>query len=187
MKSSEILTTQGFIEHIEVSRIHGSRSPLRSELGSLDELALSIMKNGLLFPIVVRKTNGLFFEVVAGNRRFEACRQLGLTSIPCYVAESNDREAYEAALVENVQRKRLNPLEEAKAFKRCVDDFGYGSASDLARQIDKSPSHVCRRISLLKLPECFRDNFCGAQTLEWKKKSYLLWVMIVSQSQCRIL
>ncbi len=153
MKSSEIVTTQGFVEHIEVSRIHGSKSPLRSELGALDQLASSIMKNGLLFPIVVRQTDDLFFEVVAGNRRFEACKRLDIKLIPCYVAEFNDKEAYEVSLVENIQRKTLNPLEEAKAFKRYVDDFGYGSASDLARQIGKSPSYVSRRISLLKLPE----------------------------------
>ena len=153
MKSSEIVTTQGFVEHIEVSRIHGSRSPLRGELGALDELATSIMKNGLLFPIVVRQTDDLFFEVVAGNRRFEACKRLNIKLIPCYVAEFNDKEAYEASLVENVQRKTLNPLEEAKAFKKYVDEFGYGSKSDLARQMGKSPSYVSRRISLLKLPE----------------------------------
>ncbi|MDG6995475.1 MAG: ParB/RepB/Spo0J family partition protein [Nitrososphaerota archaeon] len=153
MKSSEIVTTQGFVEHIKVSRIHGSGSPLRSELGALDELALSIMKNGLLSPIVVRQTDDLFFEVVAGNRRLEACKRLDIKMIPCYVAEFDDKEAYEASLVENVQRKTLNPLEEAKAFKKYVDDLGYGSESDLARQIGKSPSYVSRRISLLKLPE----------------------------------
>ena len=153
MKSSEIITTQGFVEHIDVSRICGSRSPLRSELGDIDELATSIIENGLLSPIVVRKVDDVFFEVIAGNRRFEACKRLDIKLIPCYVAEFDDKEAYEASLVENLQRKTLNPLEEAKAFKRYVDDFGYGSESDLARRMGKSPSYISRRISLLKLPE----------------------------------
>ncbi|MGI0090231.1 MAG: ParB/RepB/Spo0J family partition protein [Nitrososphaerales archaeon] len=153
------MITQGFVEDIDSGKIHRSRRPLRSELHDIDELSSSVIEKGLLCPIVVRpRDNGRFFEVVAGNRRFEACKRLKIKRIPCYVAEFDDREAYEASLVENLQRKTLDPLEEAKAFERYVDEYGYGSASELSRRIGKSPSYVSRRIALLKLPKKVQEQ-----------------------------
>lgn len=155
MMSSETTTMQGFVEHIDAGKIRPSRTPLRSGVGAeemIDELASSIMEKGLLSPIVVRPVDS-FFEVVAGNRRFEACKKLKIKRIPCYISEFNDKEAYEASLVENLQRKTLDPLEEARAFKKYVDEYGYGSASDLAKKIGKSSTYVSRRIALLKLPK----------------------------------
>ena len=164
MMSSESATTQGFVEHIDAGKIHPPRTPLRttSEFVSSDhdlveDLASSIMEKGLLCPIVVRPIDS-FFEIVAGNRRFEACRKLGIKRISCYVSEFNDKEAYEVSLVENLQRKTLDPLEEAEAFKRYVNELGYGSASDLARKIGKTPTYVSRRIALLKLPKKVQEK-----------------------------
>ena len=140
-------------------KIRPSKHPLRKELGPLDELMASIIEKGLMSPIVVRPAEAENkFEVVAGNRRFEACRKLGMGSIPCYITEFDDKEAYESSLVENLQRKTLDPLEEARAFGRYVDDFGYGSESELARKIGKSPSYVSRRIALLRLPKRVRTQ-----------------------------
>lgn len=123
------------------------------------------MEKGLLQPIVVRPVGEDRFEVVAGTRRFEACRRLKISSIPCYISELDDKEAYEVSLIENLQRKTLNPIEEGSAFKRYVDEFGYGSLSELAKRISKSPSYVSRRIALLSLPAELKDKLLRSAKL----------------------
>lgn len=112
---------------------------------------ISIEEKGLLQPIVVRPLEG-GFEVVAGNRRFEACRRLGWRKIACHIVELEDKEAYEASIIENVQHKTLNPIEEAEAYQRYATEYGYGGISELARRIGKSQEHVSRRVQLLSLP-----------------------------------
>lgn len=97
----------------------------------------SIQQKGLLEPIVVRPVEKAF-EVVAGNRRFEACKKLGWRSIPCHVVELDDKEAFEVSILENVQRETLNPIEEGRAYRNYVDECGYGGESELARKIGKS-------------------------------------------------
>ena len=121
-------------------------------MGSLEELIASIEEKGLLEPIVVRPVeNG--FEVVAGNRRLEACRRLKMCKVPCHIVELDDREAFEVSLVENVQHETMNPIDEARAFKKYIDDYGYGGVSDLARKIGKSQEYVSNRLRLLSLPK----------------------------------
>jgi ParB family transcriptional regulator, chromosome partitioning protein len=144
----------GIAQEVEVRKIRSPRYSLRVEYGQMDELLLSIAQKGLVQPIVVRpiEENDLF-EVVAGNRRLRACKILRVKKIPCYIMNLDDKEAFEMSLVENLQRKTLNPLEEAKAFKIYVTEFGYGSETDLAKRVGKSPSYVSRRIGLLKLPK----------------------------------
>jgi ParB family chromosome partitioning protein len=151
--------SRGFFEDVETKRIRYSRRPLRNESGITEELLLSVAEKGLVQPIVVRplrEEDG--FEVVAGNRRLQACKTLGLRKIPCHVIELDDKEAYEMSLVENLQRRTLNPIEEAKAFKSYVDEYGYGSETTLARTLGKSPSYVSRRIALLKMPANVQDR-----------------------------
>lgn len=141
----------GVVEDIEIELIRPSRRPLRISIGRIDDLMLSIQEKGLLQPIVVRPIeNG--FEVVAGNRRLEACRKLEWKKIPCLVVDIDDREAFETSLIENIQRNSMNPIEEALAFKKYVEDYGWGGISDLAKRIGKSTSYVSRRIKLLDLP-----------------------------------
>jgi ParB family transcriptional regulator, chromosome partitioning protein len=141
----------GYIEALYVGRVKHSQTPLRIELGRLDGLMASILEKGLLHPIVVRPMGG-DFEVVAGNRRLEACKKLGMRKVTCHILDLGDREAYEVSLIENVQRQTLNPVEEAKAYKKYVDEYGYGSVSDLALKIGKSEEYVSHRIGLLSLP-----------------------------------
>jgi ParB family chromosome partitioning protein len=119
---------------------------------NVEELALSIRQQGLLQPIVVRPKNHKY-EVVAGNRRLEAVRSLKLRKISCHVIELSDREAYEVALVENVHHKTMNPIEEAMAFQKYVESYGWGGISDLASRIGKSQEYVTKRLQLLRLPE----------------------------------
>ena len=147
----------GYVEQIETKSIRDSTRPLRKEAGQLEDLMASILRRGLLEPIIVRP-GGKGFEVVAGNRRLEACRRLKIRVVPCHVVDLCDRGAYEVSLTENIQRQTLNPLEEAEALKRYVNDYGYGGVSELARRIGKSQSYVSRRIALLSLPDDLKEE-----------------------------
>ncbi len=141
----------GIFEDLEISRIDFPKNGLRVNVGSIEELASSIVEKGLLQPIVVRVL-GDRYEVVAGNRRLSACKLLKWRKIPCHIIELDDRESYEVSLIENVQHKTLNPIEEAMAFKRYVEEFGWGGVSVLAEKIGRSQEYVSRRIQLLQLP-----------------------------------
>ncbi len=122
------------------------------ERSTNSELVNSIRQNGLLHPIVVR-TKGSFFEIIAGCRRYSACRVLGLRKIICHVVELDDKSAFEVSLTENIQRRSLDPIEEARAFKAYVEHLGWGGLTELASKISKSPAYVCKRMALLNLPE----------------------------------
>jgi ParB family chromosome partitioning protein len=141
----------GIIDDIELSKISESSFLLRPNSVEVDDLARSIKQKGLLQPIIVR-TKKVGFEIVAGNRRYMACKILGWRKITCHIVELGDKEAYEVSLVENVQRKTLSPLEEAGAFKAYVSDFGWGGVSELATRLGRSQSYITKRIKLLTLP-----------------------------------
>ena len=145
-------TIVGSIQDINISEIVASSKQLRVSIDSLDELSASITRIGLLQPVVVRIVDSSF-EIVAGNRRYFACKKLGIRKMPCHVVELDDKEAFEFSLVENVQRCTLNPLEEANAFKKYVERYGWGGTSDLARMLSKSVSYITKRIKLLDLPK----------------------------------
>ncbi|MEM2759276.1 MAG: ParB/RepB/Spo0J family partition protein [Nitrososphaerales archaeon] len=147
----------GIFEELEISKINFARKDLRINVGSIDELASSIAEKGLLQPIVVRVL-GNKYEVVAGNRRLSACKLLKWRKILCHVVELDDKEAYEVSLIENVQHKTLNPIEEALAFRKYVEEFGWGGVSYLAKRIGKSQEYVTRRIQLLQLPSKVQEK-----------------------------
>lgn len=142
----------GILQEIAISKIRHPTDQLRLNLEHLEELAASINQHGLLQPIVVRPKNHEF-EVAAGNRRLAAVKMLKLRKISCHVVELSDREAYEVALVENVQHKTMNPIEEGLAFSRYVKNHGWGGVSDLAKRIGRSQEFVTKRVQLLRLPE----------------------------------
>lgn len=118
----------------------------------LEELALSIKEKGFIQPVVVRKIDGLKFEIVAGERRFRAARSLGLKEIPVIIKELDEKEAFILAIVENIQREDLNPLEEAQSFKRLMGEFGF-SLEDIARFVSKDKTTIANSLRLLNLPE----------------------------------
>src|ERR671911_1115608 len=128
-----------------------------SQQESIDELSRSIKKHGLLQPIIVRPINR-GFEIVAGHRRFQACKLLRWKTIPAMVKDASDKDAFEIQLVENIQRKTLDPIEEAHAFKLYVRDYGWGGVTYLAETIMKSEQYVSSRIQLLKLPQNVIDK-----------------------------
>ncbi|MBY0363520.1 MAG: ParB/RepB/Spo0J family partition protein [Phreatobacter sp.] len=120
----------------------------------LQELADSIRERGIIQPIVVRTVAGVVdaYEIVAGERRWRAAQRAELHEVPIHLVEVGDREALELAIIENVQRADLNPLEEALGYNELIEQFGY-SQTDLAKIIGKSRSHVANTLRLMKLPE----------------------------------
>jgi ParB family chromosome partitioning protein len=143
----------GWVEDINISDIVPPSNVLRSNMNGLEELAESIKKIGLLQPIVVRINHSGNFEIVAGNRRFNACKKIGRRKISCHVVELDDKTAYEVSIIENVQRNTLDPIEEGLAFRKYVVEFGWGGVSELAEKLSKSTSYVCKRIKLVELPK----------------------------------
>jgi len=124
--------------------------------GALLELAESIRRNGVVQPILVRRTEGGTYEIIAGERRWRAAGIAGQREIPAIVRAYDDRKVLEIALVENIQREDLNPLEEAAGYKRLIDEFGY-TQEELAGAVHKSRSHVANLLRLLELPEDLRQ------------------------------
>ena len=120
---------------------------------SLDELTNSIRERGIIQPIVVRpdKTNNDKYEIIAGERRWLASQNAGLHEIPVVILDVNDIKSLEFAIVENVQRQDLNPIEEAKGYQRLVDDFNYNQ-DKLSKFIGKSRSYIANSLRLLGLP-----------------------------------
>jgi len=121
---------------------------------SLDELAASIKEKGIIQPLLARPVPGApdAYEIVAGERRWRAAQRAGLHEVPIISIDADDRQALEFAIIENVQRADLDPLEEAAGYERLGDEFLYTQA-DLAKVIGKSRSHVSNCLRLLKLPE----------------------------------
>jgi ParB family chromosome partitioning protein len=147
----------GSVEDINLSEIVLPSSLLRSNLNGVEELAESIKNVGLLQPIIVRVNSSHCFEIVAGYRRFNACKKIGWRKITCHIVELDDKTAFEVSLIENVQRHTLNPIEEGLVFRNYVNKFGWGGVSDLAEKISKSPGYVSKRIRLVELPDSVID------------------------------
>lgn len=122
----------------------------------LQDLASSIRQHGIVQPVVVRPIADGKFEIIAGERRWRAAQLAGLNEIPVLIREVDDRTALELAIVENVQRADLNPLEEALGYEQLIAEHGY-TQNDLGEIIGKSRSHVANSLRLLKLPELVRD------------------------------
>jgi ParB family transcriptional regulator, chromosome partitioning protein len=142
---------------ISISQIQTSWFYERSCVAEIEELASSISRQGLIQPIIVRLTSSTSagpgeYSIVAGNRRFNACKALGWKEIPARVIVASDKVAFELSIAENIQRKSLNPIEEAYAFQAYQMNYGWGGISDLAFRIGKSISYVDRRMRLLGLP-----------------------------------
>lgn len=122
----------------------------------LQELAGSIRQHGIVQPVVVRTVGAGRYEIIAGERRWRAAQLAGLVEIPVIIRDVDDRTALELAIVENVQRADLNPLEEAMGYDQLIEDHGY-TQNDLGEIIGKSRSHVANSLRLLKLPDPVRD------------------------------
>lgn len=133
------------------------RNPRRHfDESELQDLAASIRQHGIVQPVVVRTVDQNRFEIIAGERRWRAAQLAGFTEVPVIVRDVDDRTALELAIVENVQRSDLNPLEEALGYEQLIAEHGY-TQNDLGEIIGKSRSHVANSLRLLKLPDPVRD------------------------------
>lgn len=131
---------------------------------SLAELAESIREHGILEPLVVAKTPA-GFQIIAGERRWRAAKLAGMSRVPVIVKETSPQGMLEMAIVENVQRQDLNPLERAQAYRRLMDEFGL-SNSEIAQRVGKSPAYISNTIRLLGLPDALKDALMIGQTTE---------------------
>ncbi|HMT40422.1 MAG TPA: ParB/RepB/Spo0J family partition protein [Sphingorhabdus sp.] len=145
------------VSTIAVADIHPNPAQPRRHFSeeSLQELAASLKRHGLIQPILVRPHGG-GYQIVAGERRWRAAQKAQLHQIKAVVRELSDEETLEIALIENIQRQDLNPIEEADAYRKLCDDFGH-SQSELAAIVEKSRSHVANMMRLLELPTLVRE------------------------------
>ena len=141
---------------LKISQLKESKLQPRKnfEPEAIAELAKSISDKGVLQPLLVRKL-GKYYEIVAGERRFRAAKQAGLSEVPVIIRELSDQETLEIAIIENLQRENLNPIEEAEAFKKLLD-FGM-SQEEVAKSVGKSRSAVANTLRLLNLPKRARN------------------------------
>lgn len=146
------------IAHISIESIHARKDQPRKYFDNeaLSELASSISVHGVIQPIIVRDMKNGTYEIIAGERRFRASKLAGLSEVPCIVMEADELEAAQLALIENIQRQDLSPVEEAKAYKALIDSYGM-SHEDVALKVGKSRSTVTNCMRLMELPEKILD------------------------------
>lgn len=144
---------KGMVGEVLLAQVHPNPNQPRTNFKpeEIEELANSIKRHGLLQPILIRKT-GDGYEIIAGERRWQACRSLGMETIPVRFWLADDTEAFEAALVENIQRSDLNPIEEAYGYKRLMERKGM-TQSEVAQTVSKGRSTIANALRLLDLPE----------------------------------
>ena len=146
------------VRHVSIKQVHPCRFQPRKDFteDSLRELADSIKEQGIIQPLLVRQ-NGAEFELIAGERRWRAAQLAGLGEVPVLVREADDRAVLELALIENLQRENLNPLEEALGFAQLIEQFRL-TQEEAAARVGKSRAAVANALRLLKLPPGVRDQ-----------------------------
>ncbi len=161
------------IVSIELSSIHPNPYQPREEYSDAEIAGLidSIKSKGVIQPIVVRRS-GKILELVCGERRYRAAKKAGLRRIPVVIKDLQDREVLELALIENLQRKDLNPIEEAKAFNRLIKEFGL-TQSEVAKVVGKERSTITNRIRLLRLPHSIQSMVLRNEITEGHARALL--------------
>ncbi|MCX7762847.1 MAG: ParB/RepB/Spo0J family partition protein [Candidatus Kryptonium sp.] len=150
----------GVIAKIEIAKIKPNPYQPRESFDrdSLEELKQSIIEKGVIQPITVRRLPGGMYELIAGERRVKASAEAGFTHIPAYIIEvESEKELLELALIENIQREKLNPIEIAKAYQRLIEELGY-TQEEIAKKIGKDRTTVANFIRLLKLPDQIQES-----------------------------
>lgn len=157
---------------IPVDEIEPNPNQPRQTMGDLAELTASIREKGVLEPLLVRRV-GRSYQIIAGERRFRAAVEAGLSELPCIVRDSSDAETMELALVENLQRKDLTPFEEADGLRVLANEFQY-THEDLAEKLGKSRTTITESLSLTAMPEEVRQ-LCRLADIQ--SKSLLLQIV----------
>ena len=147
------------VTRIELSAITPKKNQTRKyfDPAALDGLAQSIATHGVIQPIIVRDIKNGTYEIIAGERRWRASRQAGLSEIPCIIIDADEVLAAQLALIENIQRENLNPYEEAKAYRSLMDDFGL-SQEEVSKKVGKSRPAIANSLRLLDLPDSVAEK-----------------------------
>lgn len=150
----EVTEKEGENREIDLDLIRTGKSQSRKIFNEekINELAQSIKENGLLQPIIVRKTEDKKYEIIAGERRWRACRVAGLEKINVIIKKFDDEEAAAASIIENIQRENLNPIEEAEAYDSLIKTYSY-TQEEISRRVGKTRSFIANMIRLLNLIE----------------------------------
>jgi ParB family chromosome partitioning protein len=157
---------------IETERIEPNPHQPRKQFGDLSEMVASIKEKGILEPILVRSQGGKY-QIIAGERRYQAAKLAGLRSVPCIEVDVDSRGMLEISLIENLQRKDLTPFEESAAVQRLVEQFRY-THEEIARKLGKSRTVVTEMLSLNRMPESVQER-CRQADIE--SKSMLLQIV----------
>jgi ParB family transcriptional regulator, chromosome partitioning protein len=141
------------LREIDIDRIIPNTQQPRKQFDedALDELAASIREHGVIQPVVVSALEDGFFQLIAGERRWRASQRAGLLRVPAVVREAGEHDSLELALIENLQREDLNPMEEAYAYERLISDFGM-TQEEVARRVSKNRATIANMLRLLRLP-----------------------------------
>ena len=155
---NENATDNNGVVTLRITEIEPNRNQPRTDFDetALAELAESIKTHGLIQPIVVRPVSTGAYQIVAGERRWRACRMAGLTEVPVIIKELDDRKYFEIALIENLQREDLNPVEEASGYRSLIDNYGL-TQEQVAESVGKSRSAVTNMLRLLSLNKSALD------------------------------
>lgn len=167
LDEGDVITEIG-VEEIQAS---GYQPRRRFDEERLEELAASISEHGVVQPVIVRRKDG-GYELVVGERRWRAAKRVGLERIPAVVKDVSDGQMVEMALVENLQREDLNPLEEAYAYKSLVEEFGL-TQEDVARRVGRSRPAVANALRLLQLSEAIRERIAAGEISAGHAKAIL--------------
>jgi len=156
-KEEENADALGVINYIDINQIKPNSNQPRKTFDEekLEELAASIKEHGLIQPIVLRKA-GKGYEIVAGERRWRAARKIGIKEVPCIVKELTDEENMLLAIIENMQREDLNPVEEAEGIRQMIDTYGL-TQEQVSKSVGKSRPYIANCLRLLKLPEVIKE------------------------------
>lgn len=173
--SGEALARSRAVLEVQVDRLEPNPYQPRKTLDdrSLEELTLSIEAHGVVQPVVVRRTDDPEeFQIIAGERRWRAAKRAGLRTVPCVVQDADDEKALELALVENLQRDDLGPLETAQALRHLIDEFGL-TQEQLSEQLGRSRSAVANLLRLLDLPEYAQEALAAGRITQGHARALL--------------
>lgn len=170
---------------VEISRIQPGKYQPRLEFDKekQQELVDSIREKGVVQPVIVRATDGQF-ELIAGERRLRAAKELGWTKIPALIKNVSDEQALELAIIENVQRENLNPIEEAKAYLKLSNEFNL-TQDDIAKKVGRNRVTVANAMRLLKLPAEIQDDVSSGKISAGHAKVILMLESAQSQKKLR--
>ena len=160
-------------KQIDIEKIKANENQPRTIFDDekIAELATSIKENGLIQPLIVRKYNRNY-QIIAGERRYRACKLAGLKTVPCIIKDIDDKQMDTYAIIENIQREDLTPIEEANAYKTLIDTYGM-SQTELANKVGKKQSTIANKLRLLKLSDEVKDALKYKQITERHARAML--------------